>query len=281
MAGEGRPSTSCLAVGSKDVDGGAEPRHDEKAGVVAAPPSIPAELLRNTPFLEQAVFNQYHAEHEMLRYLKRLEEKDIALNRSMIPLGSCTMKLNASAEMIPITLPGFTDIHPFAPRRPDARLRRTDRTPRGLAEGDHRLCGRHAATERWLAGRVFRAAGDPRVSRGAGRRPSRHLPDPVQRARHQSGERCDGRIASGGGRLRPRRQHRSDRSAGQGGQACRASRGADGDLSKHAWCVRGGDTRDLRDRACAWWPGVHGWRQPQRAGRTDQSRRRSAPMCAT
>jgi glycine dehydrogenase len=80
-----------------------------------APPSIPAELLRNTPFLEQAVFSQHHAEHEMLRYLKRLEEKDIALNRSMIPLGSCTMKLNASAEMLPITLPGFTEIHPFAP----------------------------------------------------------------------------------------------------------------------------------------------------------------------
>jgi glycine cleavage system P protein (glycine dehydrogenase) len=77
--------------------------------------SIPAELVRNTPFLEQAVFHQHHAEHEMLRYLKRLEEKDIALNRSMIPLGSCTMKLNASAEMIPITLPGFTEIHPFAP----------------------------------------------------------------------------------------------------------------------------------------------------------------------
>ena len=77
--------------------------------------SIPAELVRNTPFMEQAVFHQHHAEHEMLRYLKRLEEKDIALNRSMIPLGSCTMKLNASAEMLPITLPGFTDIHPFAP----------------------------------------------------------------------------------------------------------------------------------------------------------------------
>src|SRR4029077_11283925 len=80
-----------------------------------APPSIPAELARNTSFLEQAVFNQYRAEHEMLRYLKRLEEKDIALNRSMIPLGSCTMKLNATAEMIPITLPGFAEIHPFAP----------------------------------------------------------------------------------------------------------------------------------------------------------------------
>ena len=77
--------------------------------------SIPADLLRQSAFLQQHVFNAYHAEHEMLRYLKRLEDKDIALNRSMIPLGSCTMKLNATAEMIPITLPGFADIHPFAP----------------------------------------------------------------------------------------------------------------------------------------------------------------------
>ena len=76
---------------------------------------IPAGLERRTPFLEQAIFNQYRAEHEMLRYLKRLEDKDIALNRSMIPLGSCTMKLNASAEMIPVTWPGFADLHPFAP----------------------------------------------------------------------------------------------------------------------------------------------------------------------
>ena len=85
------------------------------ADLSTAASSIPAGVSRTTPFLEQAVFNQHHAEHEMLRYLKRLEDKDIALNRSMIPLGSCTMKLNASAEMIPITWPGFSDIHPFAP----------------------------------------------------------------------------------------------------------------------------------------------------------------------
>ncbi|MGE0417823.1 MAG: aminomethyl-transferring glycine dehydrogenase [Acetobacteraceae bacterium] len=76
---------------------------------------IPAELVRNTPYLEQEVFSLHHAEHEMLRYLKRLEDKDIALNRSMIPLGSCTMKLNATAEMIPITWPEFATLHPFAP----------------------------------------------------------------------------------------------------------------------------------------------------------------------
>jgi glycine dehydrogenase len=84
----------------------------ELEGAVA---SIPAEVLRGSGFLAQSAFNQHHAEHEMLRYLKRLEDKDIALNRSMIPLGSCTMKLNATAEMIAITLPGFADIHPFAP----------------------------------------------------------------------------------------------------------------------------------------------------------------------
>jgi glycine dehydrogenase len=67
------------------------------------------------PFLTSAVFNTHHAEHAMLRYMKRLEDKDVALNRSMIPLGSCTMKLNATAEMIPVTFPGFAEIHPFAP----------------------------------------------------------------------------------------------------------------------------------------------------------------------
>jgi len=81
----------------------------------AAAPSIPGGLERLSEFLRQTVFNTHHSEHEMLRYLKRLEDKDVALNRSMIPLGSCTMKLNATAEMIPVTLPGFSEIHPFAP----------------------------------------------------------------------------------------------------------------------------------------------------------------------
>ena len=84
-------------------------------GLSSAPVSLLGAVVRTSTLLKQHVFSAYHAEHEMLRYLKRLEDKDVALNRSMIPLGSCTMKLNATAEMIPITLPGFAEMHPFAP----------------------------------------------------------------------------------------------------------------------------------------------------------------------
>ncbi len=76
---------------------------------------IPEKFERKTPFLTHAVFNTYHSETDMMRFLKRLQEKDLSLVDSMIPLGSCTMKLNAAAEMFPITWPEFTDIHPFAP----------------------------------------------------------------------------------------------------------------------------------------------------------------------
>jgi glycine dehydrogenase len=81
----------------------------------AAAGSIPGALNRKSDFCTASVFGAHHSEHAMLRYLKRLEDKDIALNRSMIPLGSCTMKLNATAEMAAITWPEFADIHPFAP----------------------------------------------------------------------------------------------------------------------------------------------------------------------
>ena len=81
----------------------------------AAEEAIPAALRRETPFLTHPVFNSYHSETEMLRYLKRLQNKDIALDRSMIPLGSCTMKLNATTEMEGVTWPEFGRIHPFAP----------------------------------------------------------------------------------------------------------------------------------------------------------------------
>lgn len=76
---------------------------------------FPEELVRKTPFLENTIFNSFHTEHELLRYLKRLENKDLSLVHSMISLGSCTMKLNATSEMLAITWPEFSKIHPFAP----------------------------------------------------------------------------------------------------------------------------------------------------------------------
>lgn len=79
-------------------------------------PLIPQELRRTSEFLTHPVFNTHHSETGMLRYIRSLSDKDLALDRSMIPLGSCTMKLNATSEMIPITWPEFAHVHPFAPR---------------------------------------------------------------------------------------------------------------------------------------------------------------------
>jgi glycine dehydrogenase len=79
-------------------------------------PLIPQTLRRTTPYMTHPVFNTHHSETEMLRYLRSLSDKDLALDRTMIPLGSCTMKLNATSEMIPITWPEFAHIHPFAPQ---------------------------------------------------------------------------------------------------------------------------------------------------------------------
>lgn len=78
--------------------------------------SLDSAHLRTDDILTHPVFNSHHNEHEMLRYLKSLEDKDLAMNRSMISLGSCTMKLNATSEMLPITWPEFANVHPFAPR---------------------------------------------------------------------------------------------------------------------------------------------------------------------
>ena len=78
-------------------------------------PALPAALLLQDKVLSHEIFNRYHSETEMMRYLRRLADKDIALDRAMIPLGSCTMKLNATSEMIPITWPEFSNLHPFAP----------------------------------------------------------------------------------------------------------------------------------------------------------------------
>ncbi|MEQ1872326.1 MAG: aminomethyl-transferring glycine dehydrogenase [Ilumatobacteraceae bacterium] len=86
-----------------------------EAGADVAAEHDGIRVRRSTEFLTQGVFNSHHTEHEMLRYLRRLADKDLALDRTMIPLGSCTMKLNAAAEMVPVTWPEFANVHPFAP----------------------------------------------------------------------------------------------------------------------------------------------------------------------
>ena len=113
------------------ADGRALPSVDALA---ASADLIPAALRRQSTFLTHPVFNTHHSETEMLRYIRALADKDLALDRTMIPLGSCTMKLNATSEMIPITWPEFADVHPFAPREQLA----------GYAALDEQLCA-------WLA----------------------------------------------------------------------------------------------------------------------------------
>ncbi|MGJ4729771.1 aminomethyl-transferring glycine dehydrogenase [Luteimonas sp. SDU101] len=93
-----------------ELDGGAIDALDSEVA-----DALPAALLRKSKFLQHPVFNTHHSEHEMLRYLRALADKDLAMDRTMIPLGSCTMKLNATAEMIPITWPEFAQVHPLAP----------------------------------------------------------------------------------------------------------------------------------------------------------------------
>ena len=100
-----------------------------------AVPAIPAGLERRTPFLTHPVFHRYRSETEMLRYLRKLADRDLALDRAMIPLGSCTMKLNATTEMIPVTWPEFGALHPFVPAAQAAGYKEMcDRLERDICE---------------------------------------------------------------------------------------------------------------------------------------------------
>jgi glycine dehydrogenase len=114
----------------RSADGDARPDFDGESAAL----SWPASLQRRSEFLSHPVFNRHHTETEMLRYIRRLEAKDLSLTTSMIALGSCTMKLNATSEMLPVTWPAFARMHPFAPEEQCA----------GYAE----LC---ASLENWLA----------------------------------------------------------------------------------------------------------------------------------
>jgi len=99
------------------LNGGRAPSFNGRELAADADASFEPPLARETPYLSHPVFNRHHSETGMMRYIKRLESRDLSLTASMIPLGSCTMKLNAAAELLPVTWPEFSRIHPFAPLR--------------------------------------------------------------------------------------------------------------------------------------------------------------------
>jgi glycine dehydrogenase len=121
LTGDGRVQIACDETTTEDGlrNVAAAVASVERPGDVrlatGAPDALPPDLLRTSEYLTHPVFHEHRSETSMLRYLRRLADSDIALDRSMIPLGSCTMKLNAAAEMEPITWPGFANLHPFAP----------------------------------------------------------------------------------------------------------------------------------------------------------------------
>ena len=165
-------------------------------------------------YLTHEVFNTHHSETAMLRYLRRLSDRDYALDRGMIPLGSCTMKLNATTEMEPISLPGFADLHPFAPAEDaagyrelvdDARAAGWPRSPATTGSRSSPTPARRASWPAcWRSAATTAANGDERA---------RRLPDPVLGPRHQRRLRGDGRDEGRRGQGRRRRLRRPRRPA--------------------------------------------------------------------
>ena len=171
----------------------------------------PAPFARMDDFLTHPVFNKFHTETEMLRYLRRLESKDLSLTTSMIPLGSCTMKLNATTEMFPVTWPEFGRMHPFAPAAQAEGYRiLAHELEKWLGEITG-LPRREPATQRRVAGRIRGPARHPWLSRKPWAGAPQNLPHPHQRARHEPRQRGDGRVSGRPGEMRYAGQHRRGR----------------------------------------------------------------------
>ena len=231
---------------------------------------LPPALRRTSEYLTHPVFNSHHSETQMMRYIRSLERKDVGLDTSMIPLGSCTMKLNAASEMIPVSWPEFGAIHPFAPA---SQLEGYAQIFGELEAALCRITGFAAVSLQPNSGAQGEFAGLMTIrayhrDRGDAKRTvvlipsSAHGTNPASAA--MAGLKvvvvaCD---ADGNVDLNDL--------ARQGAEAPRRARGADGDLSVDARRVRGRHSRDLRDRARARRPGLHGRREHERAGRPDE-----------
>ena len=214
----------------------------------------PRRMVRSSAYLTHPIFHMNRAESEMTRYMRRLADRDLALDRSMIPLGSCTMKLNATAEMLPISWPEFSEIHPFVP--PDQALgyKRTYATTFSAeALRDHRLRRDLDAVELRRAGRIRRFARNPRLpplSRRGARRTVCLIPSSAHGTNPASAQMCG---------MRRRRCEGADEGGNidlddfsrQGRGACgRKPRGLHDHLSVDARRVRDAGARNLRDRPC-------------------------------
>ena len=241
----------------------------------------PAPFARRSQYLTQPVFNRYHAETEMLRYMKRLEARDLSLTTSMIPLGSCTMKLNAAAEMMPVTWPEFGRLHPFAPLGQARGYQTIFRQVGGVAGGDYGVRGGVAAAQCRVAGGVCGAAGDSRLSRQSRARgtanvclipTSAHGTNPasaVMAGLKVVAVACDKEGNIDVADLRAKAEAHKARFGG-----------VDGDVSFDARGVRGSHPGDLRDRACQRGAGVYGRGEPERASGAVPARATLGRTCA-
>ena len=239
---------------------------------------------RTDEFLTQSVFSRYHTEHEMLRYLRRLADKDLALDRTMIPLGSCTMKLNATVEMEPLTWPGLADMHPFTPDDATVGVRTMIAQLEAMLVA---ITGYDAVSLQPNAGSQGEFAGLLAIhayhrSRGDTGRDVCLIPSSAHGT--NAAARGDGRIEGRRGSMRRPGQHRPRRSRGQGCRSGRCAGCGDGDIPVDARSVRGTHRRAVRDRASSRRAGVRRRRQPQcdgGAGATRQVRcRRQPPQSA-
>ena len=230
--------------------------------------------------MTQTVFSRYHTEHEMLRYLRRLADKDLALDRTMIPLGSCTMKLNATVEMEPLTWPGLADMHPFTPEEATVGIREMIAQLESMLVA---ITGYDAVSLQPNAGSQGEFAGLLAIhayhrSRGEAGRNVCLIPSSAHGTNAASAVMAGLKVVVV--RCDDRRQHRSRRSRGQGDGCRRFAGRGDGHLSVDAWGVRGAHQRAVRDRAPSRRPGVRRRSKPQRDGRVGparQVRRRRQP----
>ena len=247
-------------------------------GIEGVPPhraelSFPEAMLRTTDYMTHPVFHMNRAESEMMRYMRRLSDRDLALDRAMIPLGSCTMKLNAAAEMMPITWPEFSSLHPFCP--PDQAVGYHE----AIDDLQDKLCeitGYDAFSMQPNSGAQGEYAGLLTIqayhrARGDGHRKVCLIPVSAHGTNPASAQMAGMQVVVVGGDAQRRCGYR--RFPRQGSRGGRQSGGLHDHLSVHPRRVRRDGARDLPDHPPLWRAGLSGRGQHERHGRAGETRR--------